>query len=220
MPRSTAEGAKRPPSLQQWTPPARDSGKARGRRPRNDHQGIPSLRNSKDVPQFAPNFSVYLLPPDAVCLYSEDRKFFLHGELYCAVVDAIGAGKSFAQITRDLGKKYPKEAINEALRRLIERGYAAPKKKSSAGKARSPWASSYWASLGIPPDVAEANLKKCRVRVQSLDAKGGKELAAALKQLGVRVVTGKADLTAVLVNDYLDARLAALNRKHLADKTP
>ena len=38
---------------------------------------------SKDVLQFAPNFTAYVLPPDVVCLYSEDRKFFLHGELYC-----------------------------------------------------------------------------------------------------------------------------------------
>ena len=36
---------------------------------------------SKEIPQFAPNFTVYVLPPDVVCLYSEDRKFFLHGEL-------------------------------------------------------------------------------------------------------------------------------------------
>ena len=43
----------------------------------------------KDVPQFAPNFTVYVLPPDVVCLYSEDRKFFLHGELYCAIAEAI-----------------------------------------------------------------------------------------------------------------------------------
>ena len=41
--------------------------------------------NGKDVPQFAPNFTVYVLPPDVVCLYSEDRKFLLHGELYCAL---------------------------------------------------------------------------------------------------------------------------------------
>ena len=47
-------------------------------------------RASPDVLQFAPNFTVYVLPPDAVCLYSEDRKFFLHGELYCALVTAIG----------------------------------------------------------------------------------------------------------------------------------
>jgi oxazoline/thiazoline synthase len=182
--------------------------------------GGAALFNTKDIPQFAPHFSVYVMPPDVVCLYSEDRKFFLHGELYCAVADAIGANKSFAQIARDLGKKYPLDAINEALRRLMERGYVAPKPRSSAGKSGSDWASSYWASLGIPPETAEANLKKCRVRVQSLEAKGGKELAAALKQLGVRVVTGNADLTAVLVNDYLDTRLAELNRKHLADKAP
>jgi len=41
---------------------------------------------SKDTLQFAPNFTAYVLPPDVVCLYSEDRKFFLHGELYCALV--------------------------------------------------------------------------------------------------------------------------------------
>ena len=62
--------------------------------------------DSKDVPQFAPNFSVYVLPPDVVCLYSEDRKFFLHGELYCALASAIGAGKSFQQIARELDARF------------------------------------------------------------------------------------------------------------------
>ena len=59
---------------------------------------------SKDVPQFAPNFSIYVLPPDAVCLYSEVRKFFLHGELYCALANAIGSGKLLGQIVRELEK--------------------------------------------------------------------------------------------------------------------
>jgi hypothetical protein len=36
-----------------------------------------------------------VLPPDVVCLYSEDRKFFLHGALYCALAAAIGAGKTW-----------------------------------------------------------------------------------------------------------------------------
>ena len=53
--------------------------------------------DSKDVPQFAPNFTVYVLPPDVVCLYSEDRKFFLHGELYCALASAIGARKELSR---------------------------------------------------------------------------------------------------------------------------
>ena len=58
-----------------------------------------TLRNSKDVPQFAPNFTVYVLPPDVVCLYSEDRKFFLHGELYCALAAAIGDRRK--ELSRD-----------------------------------------------------------------------------------------------------------------------
>jgi bacteriocin biosynthesis cyclodehydratase domain-containing protein len=186
----------------------KESGKDRGK--------DAALLKSKDVPQFAANFSVYVLPPDIVCLYSEDRKFFLHGELYCAVADAIGAGKSFAQIGRDLGRKYPADAIGEALKRLIDRRYIVAKKTRTAAGA----AASYWASLGLPPEAVEENLGKCRVRIQAIDVKGANELAAALKKLGVRVVTGKADLTVAVVNDYLEPRLAELNKKHLADKTP
>jgi hypothetical protein len=47
-------------------------------------RNISALRNSKKIPQFAPNLSVYVQAPNVVCLYSETRKFFLHGELYCA----------------------------------------------------------------------------------------------------------------------------------------
>ena len=64
------------------------------------------------------------------------------------------------------------------------------------------------------------NLRKVRVRIQSIDAEGGKQLAAALGKLGVRVVKGAAELTVTLVNDYLDARLGELNKRHLHDKTP
>src|ERR1700692_4799450 len=77
--------------------------------------------NGKDVPQFAPNFSVYVLPPDAVCLYTEDRKFFLHGELYCALASAIGAGKRAGDIFRELERDFPSDKIQEALKRLVER---------------------------------------------------------------------------------------------------
>jgi oxazoline/thiazoline synthase len=169
---------------------------------------------SKDVPQFAPNFSVYLLPRDVVCLYSEHRKFFLHGELFVALATAIGAGKNFGQIVRELTKKYPADKINEALNRLIERRYVVFKGRSSASAAAT-----YWASLGLAPDAAEKNLQNCRVRLESIDVTGAKELGAALSKLGVRIVKGAADLTVTLVNDYLEDRLLKLNRKHLSDGT-
>src|ERR1700729_2025805 len=88
--------------------------------------------NSKTIPQFAQNFSVYVLPPDAVCLYSEDRKFFLHGELYCAIATAIGkGGKSFAELAQELAKNFPGDKIEEALKRLMERRYIVPASPSA-----------------------------------------------------------------------------------------
>ncbi len=59
-------------------------------------------------------------------------------------------------------------------------------------------------------------------RAHSIDRRERREaeLGAALSKLGVRVVKGSADLTVTLVNDYLEARLAELNRKHLSDHTP
>ena len=172
-------------------------------------------QHDKDIPRFAPNFTVYVLPPDVVCLYSEDRKFFLHGELYCALASAIGAGKSVAQLVRQLEQNFPSDKIHEALKRLVDRRFVVPTARSSQGQTGA-----YWASLGLLPATAEKNLQKCRVRIHSLDVQGAAELAAELKALGARVVKGAADLTVMLVSDYLDGRLAELNRRHLSDRTP
>jgi ribosomal protein S12 methylthiotransferase accessory factor len=78
----------------------------------------------------------------------------------------------------------------------------------------------YWASLGLSLETAERNLQKRRVRIQSIDVQGATELSIALGGLGVRVVKRSPDLTVTLVNDYLEGRLAELNRLHLSDHTP
>jgi bacteriocin biosynthesis cyclodehydratase domain-containing protein len=171
--------------------------------------------NSKDVPRFAQNFTVYVLPPDVVCLYSEDRKFFLHGELYCALASAIGAGRSFQDLVRELEQDFPSDKIHEALERLVDRRFVVPTSRSSVGATAA-----YWASLGLSPETAERNLQKFRVRIQSINVQGATELGAALSGLGVRVVKRRADLTVTLVNDYLEGRLAELNRQHLSEHTP
>src|SRR4030081_2145124 len=106
----------------------------------------PVRLDGKDVAQFAPNFSVYVLPPDVVCLYSEDRKFFLHGELYCALASAIGeGGSSVDALVRKMERQFPTDKIQEAVKRLIERRYAVLASPSSAGVVAG-----YWASLGLP----------------------------------------------------------------------
>ena len=169
-----------------------------------------------DVLQLAPNFTVYVLPGDVVCLYSEDRKFFLHGELYCALACAIGeGGKSFRELVCELEQNFPSDKVHEALKRLRDRGFLLSTSRSPLGNAAA-----YWASLGLSPQSAERNLKACRVRIQSIDVQGAAELPAALRELGVRVLKRSADLTITLVSDYLEGRLADLNRQHLSDRTP
>jgi ribosomal protein S12 methylthiotransferase accessory factor len=171
----------------------------------------------KDILRFAPNFTAYVLPPDTVCLYSEDRKFFLHGELYCALATAIGKnGRAAPEIVRQLSKSFPADKIDEAINRLVERRYVV----TGASHAFAGPVAGYWASLGLPPEVAEQNLRNCPVRVESIDVKGAKELAAALSKLGVQIAKRSPKLTITLVNDYLDQRLAEMNQERVADKTP
>ncbi len=180
-----------------------------------DRRNDPAPHDSNQIAQFAPNFSVYVLPPEVVCLYSEDRKFFLHGALYCALASAIGeGGKSFRQLVRELEADFPSDAIGEALKRLVERHHLVAASRASVGPIAG-----YWASLGLPPEAAERNLKNCRVRIQAIDVEGAAELGAALTALGVRVVKRSPDLTVTLVGDYLEEQLDELNRQHLSDDT-
>jgi ribosomal protein S12 methylthiotransferase accessory factor len=174
-----------------------------------------ALQDSKDVPQFAPNFSVYVLPPDVVCLYSEHRKFFLHGELSCALATAIGARRSYRDIFRELTRTFPTEAIDEALRRLIERRYVVTAARDTAAPAAA-----YWTSLGLPFEMAKQNLEKCSVHLEAIDVEGQSALSAALTALGVRVVRRSGDLIVVLASDYLEERLDEVNRRHLSARTP
>jgi oxazoline/thiazoline synthase len=176
----------------------------------------PTLPNGKDIPQFSPNLTVYALPPESVCLYSENRKFLLQGKLYCKLAAAIAkGGRSCRDLVRDLEHEFPSDKIQEALKRLFERRYVVPASRSSASLTAA-----YWASLGLPLQTAETNLQKCRVRVQSAAVQGVTELSAALRQLGVRVVDRAADLTVMVVSDFLEGRLAQLNERHLADQMP
>jgi bacteriocin biosynthesis cyclodehydratase domain-containing protein len=186
-------------------------GERTGQMTGDDHTRLSEHHGNADI-RFASNFSVYVLPPDVVCLYSEDRKFFLHGELYCALASRIGAGEPREAIVRALAREFPADKIDEAFKRLHDRRFVVP---ASTGDGA---ATAYWASLGLRPETAVENLGKVGVRIQSMGAAGESELAAALREFGVRVVDRTADLTVVLVDDYLDGQLAEFNRQRLTQK--
>jgi len=123
-----------------------------------------------------------------VCLYSENRKFFLHGDLYCAVASAIGKnGKAAPEIIRQLSKSFP----SPRSRRRSGGCWSAAYVVSGASHAYAGAVDGYWASLGLPPEVAEESLRNWPVRVESIDVKGAGELSAALSKLGVQITSGR-----------------------------
>jgi len=159
--------------------------------------------------RFSPNFSVYVLPPDGVCLYSENRKVFLRGELYCAVASRIGEGEHPEAIIEALSGEFPSDSIDDAITRLLDRGFAIP-----AGSIDDT-AAGYWASFGLTGETVAENFLNTSVQIESMGAAGQKELEDVLRKFGVRVVDRAADLTVVLVDDYLDGRLVEFNRQRL-----
>lgn len=109
-----------------------------------------------EVPQFAPNFTVYLVQTDIVCLYSEHRKFFLYGALYRALASEIVAGTPLKALAGKLERNFPPEKIQEALKRLFDQRFIVMR-KGADGKADA-----YWASLGLLPEAAQKISKKSR----------------------------------------------------------
>src|SRR5438477_9898774 len=98
---------------------------------RNKTRSRATRRPNKDLLRFSPNFTAYVLPQEVVCLYSEDRKFSLHGELYCALAGAIGKnGKSAPDLIRGLSKTCARDKIDEGIKRLTERHYGVPSLRS------------------------------------------------------------------------------------------
>src|SRR3984957_20880744 len=168
-------------------------------------QGIGEIR-------FSPHFSVYVLPPDGVCLYSENRKIFLRGELYCAVASRIGEGEHPEAIVDALAREFPRGKIDEAITRLLDRRFVVP--ADLIGET----AAGFWASFGLADETAAENLGNTSVQIESLGASGRTELDGALRKFGVRVVDHSADLWVVLVDDYLDGQLAEFNRQRLAQR--
>jgi oxazoline/thiazoline synthase len=172
--------------------------------------------NGNQVLQFAPHFTVYALSPETLCLYSEDRKFLLHGQVYCAIAALIAEnGKSVRDVAGVLEQYFPADHINEAIRRLLAGGYVVPRSKATTGVMAA-----FWASLGLSPEAAEQNLDRHRIRVQAVGVEGEAELCAALGALGARIVKRSPDLTVTLVSDYLEEPLAELNRRRLSDDAP
>ena len=167
---------------------------------------------------FAPHFAVSILDERRILLRSEDRSFLLTGKLYVAAAPYLDGSRTRDEIVSALRSSTgaPPDRVEAAVSTLLARQYAAPILPDVP-----PPRAAFWMEMAVDPAAAEARVCQTSVAVRALGRGPGADraaaagLLAALAEAGFRAVERSVptDLTIVLVDDYLDAQLDALNRE-------
>jgi ribosomal protein S12 methylthiotransferase accessory factor len=167
---------------------------------------------------FRPHFDVHVLDDKRVALLAESGNFMLRGKLYVMLVPFLRGRHSPAEIMAALEGKAPADRVQEALRILLAKSYAAPCLAGIAAERAA-----YWIELGLDPAAAEQLLADAVIAVRPLGtrASAGKGAAQRLRRLlaadGLMLSQdGDATLTIVLVDDYLQPGLETVNRDMLS----
>jgi oxazoline/thiazoline synthase len=149
-----------------------------------------------------------VLPPDTLCIYSEDRQFFLHGELDCALASAIGTeGRSYRDLVRELEPDCACEEVMEAMKRLFHRGYIIGTSHEAPSRP--------WQLIGQALAWHQKSQREIFGDVMcafNRYVRGEAELGASPRELALRVMERSPTLTVAMVNDYLEASLFDLNQ--------
>ena len=166
---------------------------------------------------FAPHFDVRTVDERRILLLSEERSVLLTGKLYVAIAPYLDGSRTRDEIVAALRSTTtaPLDRIELAMSTLLTKKYATP----VAPGVPAPRAA-FWTELAVDPASAEHRVGQTRVAVRALGRGPGADglaghLAAALAEAGFPLAADPAgtDLTVVLVDDYLDPQLDAINRE-------
>lgn len=180
---------------------------------------MPDANESPKI-AFAPHFDVHTVDERRLLLLSEDRSILLTGKLYVAIAPYLDGSRTRDEIVAALRSEImaPLDRIELAMSTLLTKRYATP----IAPGVPAPRAA-FWTELAVDPVSAEGRIRGTRVSVRSVErtprADGhADELARVLAEAGFPMAADSegADLTVVLVDDYLDSQLDAINR-HMRD---
>ncbi len=171
----------------------------------------PADRGLVERPALAPHLEFHMVGDRQALLVSESFNTLLHGELYCSLFPLLDGERPPDAIVAALGGAHAAADVLAALAGLAAKGYVV-----SAEHGLDRRRAAYWSSLGASPRWVEARLRESRVAVEG----DGGRLRRRLEQGGARVGGGNPALTAVACDDYLEARLAEVNRRQLDAGAP
>ena len=167
-----------------------------------------------DRPRFRSHFTVRVLDPGTVFLVFETGFFQIRGVLYTLLTPLIDGQNTARAIAEQLKDQLTFADVRFGLEELEREGWIV-----AAEEEASPATAAFRDYLGIDPKALSDRLDSTLVSVQSLDSSAGDKLSAMLSALGVHVAD-RGHLIVTPVKDYLDARLADLNRQRLSDGQP
>ena len=182
----------------------------------NPRRGIlvkttPSDQALVKLPALAPHLRFHDIGEQQTLLVSETFNTLLHGKLYSNLLPLLDGRHRREEIVAALEGAHSAADVLAAIVSLATKGYVV-----SADHGLDRRRAAYWASLGASPRWVEQRLAESRISVEGDDGR----LIRHLEECGACVGTGDALLTVLVCDDYLDAHLAAVNRRQLGAKAP
>ena len=171
----------------------------------------PADRGAVELPALSPHLQFRNIGDGQALLVSESFNTLLHGRLYCDLLPLLDGRRAQGEIVAALAGAHAGADVRAAVVSLSARGYVV---SADHGMDRS--RAAYWSSLGASPRWVERRLADAGVAVEGDDGR----LVRRLEMSGARVRRDEPELTIVVCDDYLDARLAEVNRRQLEAGAP
>lgn len=160
-------------------------------------------------PAFKQHFHVEHTQSEGTYLLSEVGHYVLFGEVSTLVAATINGVLTSDEIADALNGQAELEEIYTALTMMERDGYLVESDDGDRTEA------AFWTTLGVDPRAARTRVAERGVAVQDLTGELGHVAEVAMRRAGLKVVQAVAgDVTLVLVDDYLDPRLATVASEH------
>ena len=163
------------------------------------------------LPALTPHLEFRVIGERQTLLVSESFNTLLHGEIYCKLLPVLDGRREQEEIAAALEASHTDSEVRAAIASLTARGYVV---SGEHGMDRD--RAAYWSSLGASPCLAEQRLAESRVETTGDEGR----LARHLEELGAAVGNDGPKLSVIVCDEYLQERLAKVNRRRLEAGAP
>jgi len=169
----------------------------------------------KDIPQFRPDFRVERLGSELVFLVGSRERYILADRRTAQIADLIDGVRTVEDILGTAGRGILEAEVLYVLTYLVERRYV-----TVASPEIAPAVAAFWHGVHVDAARAVETLGKTAVAVRSVGEGARTDaMLRALSHAGVGV-DAAAEIQVVVVSDYLEPELEAINQRSLDQNAP